>query len=362
MTRKRTRVAVIGAGIGGLSAARALAAHAVEISIFDKGRSVGGRVATRRVEAHSFDLGAQYFTARDARFKELVGSWLDDGACAPWLGRIVAVNPEDRSVQETAPLERFVGTPGMNAIAHHLAKPFAVRSGHRVDRIERTTLGFLRLFGAIADAGQTLAARAENALGDALLGEFDAVLVSLPADQSAQLLLHPSPSLAAQARETPLDPCFAIGVVAGDHDDALRALPFDGAFIGRDGDLPVSPLSWIARDSSKPGRPEGEQWVLHASSAWTRANTDLPTEEVTKMLLAELARLFDLTALSPQLVTTQRWAYARALHPSDRGASFDDDAKIGIGGDWMAGGKIEGAFISGVALAERLLSSLGFAK
>jgi photolyase PhrII len=93
-----SKVAVIGAGLGGLIAARTLADVGLDVTVFDKSRGVGGRMATRRIrdvgmssEATeiSFDHGAQYFTARDGRFCRFVQSWIHDGIVQPWLGRIV---------------------------------------------------------------------------------------------------------------------------------------------------------------------------------------------------------------------------------------------------------------------------------
>ena len=351
---RTARVAVIGAGLAGLACARTLADHNLDVMVFDKGRSPGGRLATRRLAPHAFDLGAQYFTARDPRFRRIVESWLSSGVCAPWLGRIVAV--DSTGVRPTPPLERLVGTPGMSAIARHLAADLQITTGHRIDRLERVA-GRISLRGTIASANVTLGPADLDALGTTELGAFDRVLLCLPANQAAILLDPVSTSLANEARGVPLDPCFAVGLTAGANDAPLRALAFDGAFIGRE-ELPsTSPLAWVARDSSKPGRPPGERWVLHASAAWSRASTELPREQVQELMIAELARLFELGPLQPEMAFVHRWEYARALHPLERGAIFDADAGIGLGGDWACGGRVEGAFLSGIALAGRMLGA-----
>ncbi len=348
------RVAVIGAGLAGLACARTLTDHNIDVVVFDKGRSPGGRLATRRSRPHTFDLGAQYFTARDPRFRRHVLSWLEDGVCAPWQGRIVALDGAGGPVRPVPALERLVGTPDMNALARHLAADLHVIHGQRVDRFERVA-GMLSLRGTTAPAGVTLGPPGPGELGSTELGTFDCVVLCLPADQAAVLVEPISARLAREAREVPLDPCFAVGLAAGPGDDALRALGHDGAFIGREGEPSVSPLSWVARDSSKPGRPPGERWVLHASAAWSRAAGDLPREEVEAAMIADLSRLFELGPLAPELSFVHRWGYARALRPLDRGALFDEDVRVGLGGDWACGGRVEGAFLSGVALAGRVL-------
>ena len=348
------RVAVIGAGLAGLSCARTLTDHSIDVTVFDKGRSPGGRLATRRLPPHTFDLGAQYFTARDPRFRRQVQSWLDAGVCAPWPGRIVALDGEGGPARPTSPLERLVGTPDMNALARRLAADLHVATGQRIDRIERVA-GMLALRGTTAPAGVTLGPAGPGELGTTELGTFDCVVLCVPADQAVALLDPISVRLAHEAREVSLDPCFVVGLAAGRDDEALRALAFDGAFIGRDGVPSASLLSWVARDSSKPGRPPGERWVLHASAAWSRASGDMPREEVEAAMIAELSRLFDLGPQKPELSFVHRWGYARAQRPLDCGALFDEDARVGLGGDWACGGRVEGAFLSGVALAERIL-------
>ncbi|MEZ4444056.1 MAG: NAD(P)-binding protein [Polyangiaceae bacterium] len=125
------------AGLSGCFAARTLADHglAVTITVFEKSRGLGGRMATRRHESQgqpsSFDHGAQYFTVRDERFRRYVAVWQERSIVAPWEGRI-AVLGGDGQRDEPRPLERFVGTPNMPAICHHLAVGCLVSDDHAI--------------------------------------------------------------------------------------------------------------------------------------------------------------------------------------------------------------------------------------
>ena len=95
--------------------------------------------------------------------------------------------------------------------------------------------------------------------------------------------------------------------------------------------------------------------MLHASTRWSREWFDAPPSDVTDALLTEFGRLFDLPTPNPSVTSIRRWSFARASSPLDRGAVFDETTRIGLGGDWLCEGRIEGAFLSGVALATRVL-------
>ncbi len=124
----RLRIAVIGAGLAGLACAEALSAHAALVTLFDKGRSPGGRLATRRLPPHTFDLGAQYFTARGPRFAERVRAWTNAGVCGLWPARLVSLSDRASAFRPVdGALERFVGQPGMSALAHRSARRRASR-------------------------------------------------------------------------------------------------------------------------------------------------------------------------------------------------------------------------------------------
>jgi predicted NAD/FAD-dependent oxidoreductase len=135
---------------------------------------------------------------------------------------------------------------------------------------------------------------------------------------------------------------------------ALADLPFDGLFVGRDGDEDRA-VAWLARNSSKPGRSGNDRWVVHAAPDWSRSHFRDPTEAIEGDLLRELARTLGLPTLHAREATLHRWAAARAVAPLDVEALFDDESKVGLGGDWCAGGRVEGAFLSGIALAGRVL-------
>ncbi len=322
----QARVAVVGAGLAGLACARTLRDHGVDVALFDRGRTPGGRLATRRAGEHAFDHGAQYFTARDDRFARLVRSWARDGVAAPWPGRFVARDPAGALVP-LSPEARWVGTPSMSALACHLARGLTVHSGVVVSALER------------ADGGWRL--RCDDAEE---VGPFDVVLVAAQAPRAAALLA-PVAGLAARAAAATLAPCLAVMVAYG----AVVDTDFDGATIA------ASPLGWVARDSSKPGRPPGERWVLHATPAWSATHLEAAPDAVAATLQDAFATVVGRVLPPVRHVATQRWSHALVTRPVGEDCLWDAGAGVGACGDWCLGGRVEAAFLSGVALAGRVL-------
>ncbi|MEM9799067.1 MAG: FAD-dependent oxidoreductase [Planctomycetota bacterium] len=329
---RELRVAVVGAGVAGLAAASALrdAGHAVEI--FDKGRGVGGRASLRRADPHAFDHGAQYFTARDARFRRFVDAWCAEGVVARWDGRLAVIDaPGDPQPREDGDADRFVGIPGMNAIARRMAQGLDVRTGVRVAALERANDAWTLRFEDGRDAAG-----------------FDVVLVTAPPAQSAALL-QPAEHLAAVAASVEMDPCWAAMVAF----ERPYDVPFDGAFVN------AGPLSWVCRNASKPGRPDGDAWVLHASPEWTRENLEVSKETAAERLLAALAEACGAETPPVLHADAHRWMMSAARPPRDDGALFDATLGLGVGGDWLCGSKVQGAWLSGRALAGHVLAAAG---
>ena len=330
MTTRRRTVGIIGAGVAGLVCARALAANGFDVKVFEKSRGVGGRTATRRAEPEfAFDHGAQYFTARDSRFQKVTANWLSRGVVAEWLGRVVRL--ENRGVTDTSPQPRYVGVPGMTAMAADLASAVCVQTGAQVVAMSRGPSGWM-----IRTAAH------EN------VGPFDTLVVTLPAPQSAEFLQpHAFGTIASTLQMTP---CWAVLVA---FESKLEVL-WDGAFVHD------SPLSWVARNSSKPGRSgQSDCWVLHASVEWSAAHLEAAPDKATRLLLDAFS-----SAIAQQLppdshLTAHRWRHSHGSDADDRRMLFDPEVGLAVCGDWLSGGRVEGAFLSGVSAAEAICDSQG---
>lgn len=324
-------VGIIGAGLAGLAAARALSAAGVAVEAFDKGRGAGGRASTRRVDCESqtmaFDHGAQYFTARDERFERVVQEWQRGGACAPWNGVIATLHEPGKIMPKPDGPTRYVGTPGMNAIVAALARDVPVQFSSTVDRVKRSGEGWT----------------IERQEGE--LGRYDGLVVATPAPQAAMLLAE-MPELARRANACEMRPCWAVMAAFEDR----LPIDADGLFVN----VPENPLSWIARDSSKPGRTKGERWVLHAGPAWSQASIEHQRDHVVAALLRAFGEALQFDVLTPVHAAAHRWRYALTQSQVDGGCLLDARARIAVAGDWCHGGRIEGAYLSGLAAGERL--------
>ncbi len=318
------RIAVIGAGLAGVSAALALADQGHIPVLFEKSRGPGGRCATRRGPEGSFDHGAQYFTARDPRFRRWVEHWLDAGLVARYSPRMAHIDEHGVHPASTG-TDRFVAVPGMSALVKALA--------HGLDVRAQTRVAALHFDGAWQVSTES---------GD-VHRPFDAVALALPCAQAAALDHHFAPALAAMQ----MSPCWAAML------SFAQPLPtaFDAAFVNS------GPLSWIARDSAKPGRSPGERWVVHVSPATSQLwLEELPATVQVRILDAFFAAL-NMAPVEPSGVDVHRWRYALAVDPVHDGCWFDAGRRLAVGGDWCAGSRIEGAFLSGQAIAGRLLQS-----
>ena len=323
-TDARLRIAVIGAGMAGLACAASLHAGGAAVTLFDKARRPGGRLASRRVAGLRFDHGAQYATARGPAFQAFLADAPD--LVAPW----------DRHAAHP----RWVGIPGMSAFAvaaerHGIGRLLSQRHvsfvSHRVDGWHLRHLDAAEIRpGTVIDEGEQA-------------GPYDRIVLAMPAPQAAGLLAVLDHRFASVAAAIEMQPCWALMLAysAGNQGPDTR-------------ELERGPLGWIARDSSRPGRPAlPEGWVAHATPEWSRANLEQPPDAV----LSDLCRAFtDATTIvaAPIHAAVHRWRYARAARPLGEDCLWDPQG-LAVCGDWCLGARVEAAFDSGRAAATRCL-------
>lgn len=338
------KVAVIGAGLAGVTCARTLADHGIHVELFEKSFTLGGRMATRRAESGlEFDHGAQYFTARSELFRRYVSAWRERGLIAPWTEPVVELADNTPQPLFDQP-ERFVAQPEMPALAEHLARQLTV---HRGVRVKVLTQDGRKWMLDISRADQITASSSSRKLTyhpAEPAGPFDVVIVALPAPQAAELLQ--GHEFAERCAAITMTPCHAAIVAFAEP----TGLPFGGAFVSG------SPIRWAARNSGKPGRSATpETWVLHATAEWSQANLDLPLIEVAALLPAAFSARLGRPLPPVTARLAHRWMYATAPKPKSEQSLFDANSGLAVAGDWLAGNRVEGAFLSGAATAGAVL-------
>ena len=331
-------VAVIGAGPAGLVSAARLHAAGVEVTVFEKSRGIGGRVATRRTsDGLAFDHGTQFVTARGESFSRFLEEAQGSGSAERWVPvvdpprMLGSVASAENGVPHT-PSDWYVGKPGMSSLFRSLISGVTVRHSITVTHVDPT------------DRGIWLTA-SEPHRGSRRIGAFDAAIVAIPAPQALAITGH-LPSVADTLARVVIAPCWAL-LLGIDGEPAV----FADVYRRTNG-----PIAWVARDSSKPGRPNGiATLVAHASAQWSRDHLEDSPEAVASRLLDELHSLLGEKLPAPGYGVAHRWRFAQTEVPL--GSPFVEvaDGRVLIGGDWTTGARVEAAWDSGEAMARRLL-------
>jgi predicted NAD/FAD-dependent oxidoreductase len=305
-------IVIIGAGIAGLACARRLAEAGLAPVLLDKGRGIGGRVATRRMGDMQFDHGAQYVTAKNAGFATLLDALAKAGALADW--------------HDGRGRKYSVGTPGMSAIPKALGVGLDIRQGAQVTRLVPDGDGWeLHM-----DGGMLRSRR---------------VVVTVPAPQVAGLLGPDHPLVAALA-PVQMAPCLTL----------MAAVTAPPPFVTRQD--PDDPLAWIAQDSSKPGRPQTDAtlWVAQAGEAFSHAHIEQDAKAIADAMLPLLCDRLGVAQDRVTQATAHRWRYARVTQALGLPFLRSPDASLHLGGDWCIGARVEAAWDSGTAIADDILA------
>jgi len=331
MIKQQSKIAIIGAGIAGLSCATALQNAGLEVTLFEKSRCVSGRMSTRITDQWQCDHGAQYFTASDAKFAVEVQRWHEAGVAKLWQPRLQMFDGI-KFTDKTSLKYRYVGVPRQTSPAKFLAQNLNLISSTTINQI------------ALVNNQWQLSSKEYGQLNHV----FDALILAIPSPQAKVLLESSAPKLAKIAASVVMQGCWSLMCCFNNK----LELPFDGLFVQN------SLLSWVARDDAKPSRnlynsAYTEVWILHANCEWSEIHIDENADIVAEKMITEFIKLGGST---PQDYTTHLWRYADCANYSTLGSIWDDTLQVGLCGDWLNGGKVQGAWLSGQILAEQLLN------
>jgi len=325
-----TRIAIIGAGMAGLTAATQLAPHA-HVEVFEKSWRAGGRMATRHHDAYHFDHGAQYFTAKSDAFQQFLQPWLEQGVVTPWQARVALFVGNKRTGWQHWQTHhpRYVAQPYMESLCRALAAPLQVYYQTQIATISRHAKQW----------------RLNDQQGNSW-GGFDWVIVAMPAEQAHALVPTDFEHLARlQACQTLACHTLMLGFMNAPEVD------FDAARFQE------SVLSWLSINHHKPQRPQSPAtWVLHADNHWSAAHPNKTNVWLEQELLTSLQTVLG-QPLKPDYQALQRWRYANITVAAEEAALLDPAKQLAFIGDACLGGKVEAAFLSGLAGAASVLAA-----
>jgi predicted NAD/FAD-dependent oxidoreductase len=323
MTKKT--IAIVGAGLAGLSCAVRLTELGHHVELFEKSRGPAGRMSTKRGEGWAADHGAQYFTARDPLFIEQVKKWLADQTVALWTPEIKVYEAKQWSTFQSQDL-RYVGTPAMNTPAKQLAKGLVLHASQTIDALSRKDDHWF------LHSAET---------GDIEKG-FDALILAIPGPQALTLAQYLDPHIQTIAGQSNMKGCWTLMARFQQRPKA----PFEAAFVNQE------IISWVARNSSKPERAGQESWTIQANPLWSQEFIELSKEEVTERMLA-CAKTLGLDCTEAE-ISVHRWRYASGATTLALGFYTNPALQLSLCGDWLNGGRIEGAWLSGYHLANNI--------
>ncbi|MBS2967731.1 FAD-dependent oxidoreductase [Metabacillus sp. KIGAM252] len=313
------KIAIIGAGLTGLTAAAVLKEKGVSgVTLFDKGKSPGGRLATRRIGEGRADHGAQFFTVRTEELKKEADQWLEKGWIQKWFGD---------------PYPRFAGAEGMNRLAKRLAEELDVRTNTRIVRIQEYDQGF-ELF---AETGESFQA--------------EALLLTIPAPQAIDLLNESRIPAGHELAGIRFNPCFV----------AMASLKKELS-LGNQGHLDSSLPQGLERiaDQSEKGISIEPIASIYMTGEWSAEHFEKQDDEVVSLILDKVKDYVSFENVKS--VQLKRWRYAEAVQPYHR--PFMD---LGTNHPFLAAGdaflreddpagrtRFESAFLSGIDAGEEL--------
>ena len=324
---KQPSVAIIGAGLAGLTCGTALQGLIENVTIFEKNILPGGRISRFSAGEYEFNNGAQYFTVNNPLFWNIVSAWQTEGFVRPWDGWVVELQ-KGQIINSDMATQRFVGIPSMQMLAEKLAQHCNLVTSANICELDRQGEGGWRLF---------------NERGD-YQGAYDIVIIATSAHQVSELC-RSIPDICDPAENVAMTVCWS-GMFAFKQP---LSIPYDAAFVLD------SPLSWISRYQFADAANDADCWVLHATPEWSQKYAASFRGRVMNAMLEAFWEATDLSVHKPVSAAMHCWKHALPINPINEDSLFEEAQAIGACGDWCTAPRIEGAVLSGFSMADRIM-------
>ena len=320
---------IVGGGICGLMAATVLQRQGLRVTVLDKGRGLGGRLASRRLRQGDavgcFDFGAQYFKATDPVFLPWVEDWMAAGAVKVWAEGMPTVTGERRHPG----VKLYRGDPSNRSLAEYLARDLQVMTQVKVTDCHWQE----NEWQVNCESGQSYSG--------------DRLILTPPLPQSLDLLANSGIPLPTDVRQSlegiGYDACFSLSLLL----EQPSLIPEPGG-LWLDGD----PLVWIADGSQKGVSPAGYGVTVQAGPLFSKTHLETNTNDVIRLMTAAAEPWLGSPVVASHL---HLWRYSHPRNPDVRPFVYGEwPGPVYLGGDGFQGGKVEGAALSGLAIAADL--------
>jgi renalase len=331
-------IAIVGAGVAGLTAARALHDAGRKVIVIDKSRGLGGRLATRRLVNGHADHGVCYLSAQGQAFQSWLDSLTERGLLKRWSDRL---HDFDLSPEVTA-RRRYVAPDGATALAKDLAQGLT---------IERNQL--ITVINPMAEGWQILA---QN---PAFQVTAKTVILAIPAPQALPLVeVVGDPEFVAQVRSIEFSPCVtAIALYPASRLTDAQGIQGVRGIQGGDNEI----LNWIGFEHTKQLAPLHPILVIQSNKRFFEQHFESSNlVPIGQQLCDRAAKILAMDWITqPEILQVHRWKYAFPVNPlAVPFLSAKTVHPLYCIGDWCGGDRVESAFYSGGAIVQRILESV----
>ncbi len=323
---KKQKIAIIGAGLSGLSLAKRLVDNHFDVKIFEKSRGCGGRMSSKRTDVGYFDHGAQYFSAQSEMFQKFIKPYVDDGTLIHWKPKFGHMDKAGAFTTKEMNYPIYIPKGRMTHWAKAMAEEFEIEYGVEIAHCSKNA------------RGSCLFDQNRNNLGD-----YDLVVSTAPAPQTEKILNIELPNVVQMVG------CYALMLRCNNS----ISIPFD-IIRFEDDMLDIMSLQSARRDGDI--KDQAMNILVQTTNMWAEQHLEEDQSDIAKRMTAHFAEKLSIPIDKLEIIRLHRWLYASTPTPlAGLDYIFEPNAAMAACGDWCVGSKVEAAFLSAAALGEEII-------
>ena len=321
-------VAVIGAGITGITLANLLHKK-VNLTVFEKSRGVGGRMATRRAEPYQFNHGTQYFKIENEEFKDFMQPLMRNKIIKPLRTNYIEIFNK-KVIKRTKMYNQkyYTAESNMNSVVKYLINnKFYIKL---LCKIEKT----------IKKNGKWFIIDSENLS----YGPYDWLFITIPSDQAIEILNNDF-KLLNIIKKLKMRSCFSLMLGF----DKIKEFDFDTAlFLDED-------VQWLSISKKILEKKKYYNLLINSSYNFAEQNINGSKDKISDYLIKQVSDILKCELNNYKHKALHFWKYAMSEKNNNLGSLLDEDLKVIVCGDWCMNGKVEGSFLSAKDAVNKLL-------